>query len=255
MSKPVALAPYGEAKFTFDALPPMRLAAPFERLRDRSDEILKKTGARPKVFLANLGDACGFHRARDLCEKFFRDRRHRGGRYRGIYRSDSPRRRFQGLRRRAGLPVLLRQGLCRAGRRRRKGPSSRRRQTYLSGRPARRTGSRVARGRRWRFHLCRRRCAGDVERRLQTDGLSMASDAKPVLTGGCQCGAIRFALSAAPVKISICHCRMCQKASGAPFASFADIRTSILPGPAASRRRSAPPRSPSAISAPPAARR
>ena len=29
-AKPVALAPYGEAKFKFDALAPMRLAAPFE---------------------------------------------------------------------------------------------------------------------------------------------------------------------------------------------------------------------------------
>ncbi|MFX6303911.1 GFA family protein, partial [Acinetobacter baumannii] len=27
----------------------------------------------------------------------------------------------------------------------------------------------------------------------------------------------------APVRVSICHCRMCQKATGAPFASFADI--------------------------------
>jgi hypothetical protein len=51
----------------------------------------------------------------------------------------------------------------------------------------------------------------------------MTVETKPVLTGGCQCGAIRFALTAAPVRISICHCRMCQKASGAPFASFADI--------------------------------
>jgi hypothetical protein len=51
----------------------------------------------------------------------------------------------------------------------------------------------------------------------------MTSATKPVLTGGCQCGAIRFALSASPEKISICHCRMCQKASGGPFASFADI--------------------------------
>ena len=50
--------------------------------------------------------------------------------------------------------------------------------------------------------------------------------AKPVLTGGCQCGAIRFALSAPPTKVSICHCRMCQKAAGAPFASFAEIEKS-----------------------------
>ena len=51
----------------------------------------------------------------------------------------------------------------------------------------------------------------------------MNAETKPVLTGGCQCGAIRFAVKAAPVKVSICHCRMCQKATGAPFASFADI--------------------------------
>jgi hypothetical protein len=51
----------------------------------------------------------------------------------------------------------------------------------------------------------------------------MTRAVKPVLTGGCQCGAIRFALSASPRRVSICHCRMCQKASGAPFASFADI--------------------------------
>jgi len=51
----------------------------------------------------------------------------------------------------------------------------------------------------------------------------MASGTKSVFAGGCQCGAVRFALSAAPVRVSVCHCRMCQKASGAPFASFADI--------------------------------
>ena len=51
----------------------------------------------------------------------------------------------------------------------------------------------------------------------------MTSDARAVLTGGCQCGAIRFALSAPPIRVSICHCRMCQKATGAPFASLAEI--------------------------------
>ena len=51
----------------------------------------------------------------------------------------------------------------------------------------------------------------------------MAEKMKPSQTGGCQCGAIRFALTAPPVRISICHCRMCQKAAGAPFASFAEI--------------------------------
>ena len=54
----------------------------------------------------------------------------------------------------------------------------------------------------------------------------MTEETKPILTGGCQCGAIRFALKAPPVRVSICHCRMCQKASGAPFASFADIEKS-----------------------------
>jgi methylmalonyl-CoA mutase len=59
-AKPMALASDDEAKIKFDALMPMRLAAPFERLRDRSDRILHDRGARPKVFLANLGTAADF---------------------------------------------------------------------------------------------------------------------------------------------------------------------------------------------------
>ena len=38
------------------------------------------------------------------------------------------------------------------------------------------------------------------------------------LTGGCQCGAIRFAVDELDLgRASICHCRMCQKAFGAFF--------------------------------------
>ena len=37
------------------ALPSIRLAEPYEALRDASDAMLKATGARPKVFLATLG--------------------------------------------------------------------------------------------------------------------------------------------------------------------------------------------------------
>ncbi len=70
-AKPVALAPSGEAKIKFDALAPMRLAAPFEGLRDRSDQIQKETGARPKVFLANLGAPADFTARATFAKSFF----------------------------------------------------------------------------------------------------------------------------------------------------------------------------------------
>jgi methylmalonyl-CoA mutase len=57
---PIAPAPSRQAAIKFDALSPMRLAAPFERLRDRSDQILQAKSARPKVFLANLGTPADF---------------------------------------------------------------------------------------------------------------------------------------------------------------------------------------------------
>src|ERR1041384_5672969 len=52
------------------------------------------------------------------------------------------------------------------------------------------------------------------------------SDVK--LTGGCQCGAIRYAVTETPYQIGICHCRMCQKAVGGPFfATFTVKKGSI----------------------------
>jgi methylmalonyl-CoA mutase len=70
-AKPVVLAPYGEAKFKFEALPPIRLAAPFEALRDKSDGRLKSNGARPTIFLANLGTPADFTARAAFAKSFF----------------------------------------------------------------------------------------------------------------------------------------------------------------------------------------
>ena len=43
------------------------------------------------------------------------------------------------------------------------------------------------------------------------------------LTGGCQCGAVRYALHEQPANPHICHCRMCQKAFGSFFAPLTGV--------------------------------
>ncbi|MGY3604999.1 MULTISPECIES: methylmalonyl-CoA mutase family protein [unclassified Bradyrhizobium] len=70
-AKPVVLPAYGEAKFKFVALSPMRLADPFEALRDKSDAKLKSSGARPKIFLANLGTPADFTARATFAKSFF----------------------------------------------------------------------------------------------------------------------------------------------------------------------------------------
>ncbi|HEX3710770.1 MAG TPA: methylmalonyl-CoA mutase family protein, partial [Pseudolabrys sp.] len=52
-------------------LPRIRLAEPFERLRDAADAILAKTGARPKIFLATLGTAAEFTARGGFAKNFF----------------------------------------------------------------------------------------------------------------------------------------------------------------------------------------
>lgn len=46
----------------------------------------------------------------------------------------------------------------------------------------------------------------------------MSGETPPVHTGGCQCGAVRFRIEGGLGRASICHCRMCQKATGNFFA-------------------------------------
>ncbi|UVO30706.1 methylmalonyl-CoA mutase subunit beta [Bradyrhizobium arachidis] len=70
-AKPVVLPSVGEQKYTFEALTPIRLAEPFEALRDESDTALKLQGARPRVFLANLGTPADFTARATFAKSFF----------------------------------------------------------------------------------------------------------------------------------------------------------------------------------------
>jgi methylmalonyl-CoA mutase len=56
---------------TIEPLPSIRLAEPFERLRDASDACLKKSGSRPRVFLANLGKLSEFTARATFAKNFY----------------------------------------------------------------------------------------------------------------------------------------------------------------------------------------
>ena len=56
---------------TIQSLPRIRLAEPFERLRDASDRILERSLSRPRVFLANLGKASDFTARATYAKNFY----------------------------------------------------------------------------------------------------------------------------------------------------------------------------------------
>jgi hypothetical protein len=61
----------------------------------------------------------------------------------------------------------------------------------------------------------------------------MNAEAEPDLSGGCTCRAIRYRLISRPLFVHCCHCRWCQRESGASFALNALIeadRVSVLHG-------------------------
>jgi methylmalonyl-CoA mutase len=68
---PVPLPKEAAAAVTAEPLPRIRLAEPFEQLRDASDRFLAKTGARPKIFLANLGTPADFTARAAFARNFF----------------------------------------------------------------------------------------------------------------------------------------------------------------------------------------
>jgi methylmalonyl-CoA mutase len=66
-----AAPPKDETPITAAALPRIRLAEPFEHLRDASDKIFAETGGRPKVFLATLGKPADFNARANFAKNFF----------------------------------------------------------------------------------------------------------------------------------------------------------------------------------------
>jgi methylmalonyl-CoA mutase len=69
-AKPAMLPPSPLAvKFT--ALPSLRLAQPFEQLRDASERLRETTGARPKIFLACLGKPADFNARATFAKNLF----------------------------------------------------------------------------------------------------------------------------------------------------------------------------------------
>ena len=43
------------------------------------------------------------------------------------------------------------------------------------------------------------------------------------IEGGCACGAVRYRLASAPFDTGWCHCRVCQRVSGAPAMAFSTV--------------------------------
>lgn len=41
-----------------------------------------------------------------------------------------------------------------------------------------------------------------------------------VRSGGCLCGAVRYAVSGEPLRVGLCHCADCRKESGSSFVTF-----------------------------------
>ena len=105
-------------KVTFPALPRIRLAAPFEALRDASDAILKRNGARPKVFLATLGAAAEFTSRATFAKSFFEAGGIEAATNDGFRSRRRDDRRIQGIGRDARLHLLDR---CPLQHRRRRG--------------------------------------------------------------------------------------------------------------------------------------
>lgn len=79
-----------------------------------------------------------------------------------------------------------------------------------------------------------------ARRSLRGAGLRVTASAFPIMPqasvftadGGCDCGAVRFRMTARPLFVHCCHCRWCQRETGSAFALNALIETDRIELPA-----------------------
>lgn len=58
----------------------------------------------------------------------------------------------------------------------------------------------------------------------------------PAFEGGCLCGDVRFRVDAPPIRVTVCHCRFCQRATGSAYLVepiFRQANFAVLQGEAA----------------------
>jgi methylmalonyl-CoA mutase len=68
--RPVVL-PASPASISIEPLRSIRLAEPYEKLREAADRMLARTGSRPRIFLANLGTPADFTARATFARNFF----------------------------------------------------------------------------------------------------------------------------------------------------------------------------------------
>ena len=158
---PIPPSPRAAPEQMFEPLPAIRLAEPFEALRDASDKFLARTGARPKIFLANLGTPADFTARATFASNFFAA----GGIEAVGHESEAPAAlasAFKASGVSARLPVLFRPHLRTGSDRGGRGAQGSRSAAYLPRRPTRRPRSRPADGRGAVVHLRGLRRAGHI---------------------------------------------------------------------------------------------
>lgn len=76
----------------------------------------------------------------------------------------------------------------------------------------------------------RQQIGGDTEK--YSEGLKILADAVAISqqdwTGGCLCGSRRYRFRAAPLAAGYCHCTMCRRATGGPFAVLVRAKLSEI---------------------------